>query len=168
MTRFLASFAVPAVVGAALLIACSDPTILPYCTDIPAGGCPGADAGLCVADPTCSAIYLRETDCTWTLVHRCAGNHATDAAAHGDATSDAGVVDGSVGLDAAVRDAGFNLPEGAAGGPGCTGLELPDCAVEEALVCGGSCCGCQSLFVCVNGGWNLWGSCADGGVVATP
>jgi len=27
------------------------------------------------------------------------------------------------------------------------------------------CCGCVDLWVCDNGGWNIWAECVDGGIV---
>ena len=142
--------------------ACSSPLLVTYCTNIPAGGCPGADGTNCV-DPTCAAIYERQSDCSWTFVQDCPGYVApADAAvAHGDGSSSA---DGGP----TITDAAFPLPEGAAGGPGCTELETPDCPLALAAGCGASCCGCQNLFVCSDGGWNAWGVCGDAGPSPTP
>jgi hypothetical protein len=66
--------------------------------------------------------------------------------------------------EAASYDASIDAPPGAFGGPGCESLVVPDCALGVALACGNSaCCGCEDLFVCENGGWELWGTCGDAG-----
>ena len=57
----------------------------------------------------------------------------------------------------------IDAPPGAFGGPGCGDLLEPDGALGVALACGASCCGCEDLFVCENGGWELWGTCGDAG-----
>jgi hypothetical protein len=71
---------------------------------------------------------------------------------------DAFVPDTSTGFDADI-----DAPPGAFGGPGCESLVVPDCALGVALACGAGCCGCEDLYVCENGGWDLWGSCGDAG-----
>jgi len=146
-----------------LAFACSSATLNEYCTGIPSGGCPGADGTNC-ADPTCAVIYSRDiTTCAWTFVQACPGYVAPhDAGPSNDATDAA--VDASP--DVALHDAGFPLPPGA-NGQGCMDLEPPDCTVEMAVECGKYCCGCQALYVCSDGGWNLWGECDDAGA-ATP
>jgi hypothetical protein len=159
MKRVLAAGFAAALVGYALVSACTDAPIDNYCTGIPENGCPGLGSTNC-EDTTCAAIYSRDDDCTWTLVAKCpnfkppvdAGHDAADADASRDGTA----------RDARIRDAGFVLPPGANGGAGCTDLESPDCDVDLALQCA-DCCGCQDLFVCVDAGWNLWGECEDGG-----
>jgi hypothetical protein len=65
--------------------------------------------------------------------------------------------------DASVRDVSIDV-EGAFGGPGCVDLQAPDCPLGLAISCPNGCCGCEDLFVCRNGGWNLWGQCVDGGI----
>lgn len=67
-------------------------------------------------------------------------------------------------VDAGVRDASIDV-EGAFGGPGCVDLQMPDCPLGVALTCPSGCCGCEDLFVCKNGGWDLWGSCGVDGAV---
>jgi hypothetical protein len=169
--RALVLVAGVAFVGAALAFACNDPVLDTYCTGIPTGGCPSDNPSTCVhdagsdgytGDPTCAAIYSHTPDCIWSLVQTCPGYVAPHDAGV-DATLDAH--DAATTKDAARRDAGFEIPEGAGGGPDCADLESPDCPLEEALVCGASCCGCQTLYLCENGGWNVWGECDDGGTL---
>ena len=161
-----------AVVAAAVtgVVGCSNPTLHPYCTDIPALGCPGDSTSHC-SDGTCEAIYSRSADCVWTFVARCPRYGASlDGGAH-DALVDAEVVDARADAsrardgNAPTRDAAFAIPDGAAGGPGCPDLESPDCPLAEALQCGSSCCGCESLYVCQSGGWDLFAECGDGGAI---
>lgn len=129
------------------------------CTDIPTGGCP-LQYGVSCEDPSCLAVYRCNGDNTWTLDHTCPGND-------GGPVIDASPIDAS---DSAVpRDAAIDAPPGANGGPGCDALESPDCPLAFALACPSGCCDCEDLFVCQNGGWNLWGSCSlDAGIVADP
>ena len=157
-----------ALLVAALTIAaaCSDAILSTYCTDIPvATGCAGVDDTNC-ACPSCSAIYSCQGGTTWTFVQKCPDYVPPHDAGH-EATSDAGFDDGESPVDAPVRDAGFVLPEGAGGGPGCPDLESPDCSLKDALQCGTFCCGCEDLYVCSDGGWNLWGECNDAGAVVS-
>ncbi len=137
-----------------LVLACSDdvPTASP-CTDIPPGGCPVAH-GVACEDPSCEAVYACRPGNVWELTTRCPPRDAS-------ARPDAGIepAEASSPIDASV-----DAPPGAFGGPGCAALVAPDCALGLALACGAGCCGCEDLFVCRNGGWDLWGSCADGGV----
>ena len=116
------------------------------CKEIPAGGCP-LEHGLACSDPACATAYACLNG-AWVLDHACAGR---DAAA-----------DASPAEDAGPRDASIDVP-GASGGPGCAPLESPDCPLALAMSCGASCCGCVDLFVCRDGGWDLWGACSDGG-----
>jgi hypothetical protein len=149
--RLLLALALPWVAVAA----CSD---MPPadCRDIPAAGCPvdnGADA---CEDPTCAAVYTCQNG-GWVLDHACPG-YVPDAGADG----------GDAGAEAASgNDAAIDAPPGAYGGPGCTDLQPPDCSLGTAISCAGAadCCGCIDLFVCVDGGWDPWGSCVDGGIV---
>jgi hypothetical protein len=122
------------------------------CVGIAEGGCPstskrGGDACL---DPACSALYVCNADRSWTfeLAARC---WAADASLR----------------DAAMlRDVSVDAPPGAGGGPGCESLVSPDCTLLEALSCAAaSCCGCEDIFICENGGWSNWGSCASGAIV---
>jgi hypothetical protein len=163
MNRILASALAAALLGYALATACTEAPVHDYCTDIPVGGCPGLDAMNC-EDTTCAAIYSdNDSSCVWTLVQKCPNyKPPVDAGHDGDAAD--GSSDGSP-RDASLRDAGFLLPQGANGGPGCPDLEAPDCPVELALQCA-YCCGCQDLYVCVDAGWNLWGECDEGGGVS--
>lgn len=151
-----------------LVAACTDPPLHDYCTGIPEGGCPGVNAYNC-EDTSCEAIYSNDPDCTWTLVQKCpnykppppdaGAPDAGDAGDAGDATVD--------GRSNGPRDAGFPLPDGAAGSPLCPELQSPDCTVDEALACS-DCCGCQAIWTCSGGadaGWDLWGVCDDAGQV---
>jgi hypothetical protein len=163
-------FVVTVALGVIVLVfACSDPGFASYCTGIPAGGCPSDDPDTCVhdagpdgepGDPSCAAIYSHTPDCMWTLVQTCPGYIAPK-----DASETRDAADDSMNPRVTVRDAGFPLPDGAAGGPGCGALQEPDCPLAEAFDCGQTCCDCQTLYVCVNGGWNVWGECGDGGAV---
>ncbi len=144
-------FLAAALVGPA---ACQPPLGQFQCRDIPAGGCPGQDPGICI-DPTCQAVYTCQPDGTWV--------HALDCPPH------EGGVDAPAPFDAgdastSLPDVSFDVP-GAGGGPGCMDLQAPDCPLSVALACGPPvCCGCEDLFVCSDGGWDHWGSCIDGGI----
>jgi hypothetical protein len=140
-------------------LACSDPTYQD-CHNIPSGGCPGGDATNC-EDPTCVEIYSCEANGSWTPVVRCPPHEAGVDAGRG---VDGSGVDATVIREASLRDVDFKLPEGAAGGPDCIELESPDCPLELALACSMSCCGCQDLWVCEDGSWNIWGACSEAGV----
>ncbi len=131
-----------------LVIACDDTAAPVTCHDIPDGGCP-VQNGLECSDPTCAAAYNCEPDGGWSLAYTCP-------------PPDGGVVD--VANETAASDAGYDIdaPPGAFGGPGCEDLEQPDCPLGLVLVCG-SCCGCEDLFVCDDGGWDPWGECTDAG-----
>jgi hypothetical protein len=138
--------------------ACEDTSPPIPCVDAPPTGCPedfGADV---CQDPRCDSVYAC-TDGHWVFARACG---ARDGAGAPDATG----VDADSGGD---RDGppGVDAPMGAFGGPGCVSLQAPDCDLGVALVCstGVDCCGCQDLFVCVDGGWEPWGTCTDGGVV---
>jgi len=148
------------IVGGAACNAFSDLPNEQACNDIPEGGCPGAGTSNCV-DPTCAAIYTCEGDGAWTFSATCPARDAgpRDASAH-DARPDVSL----------RRDVDFDVPPGATGGPGCIDLQCGDCTLSLALACpSNECCGCQNVFVCDDGGWNLWGECAEGGaLVATP
>jgi hypothetical protein len=162
--RLLASAATALAVLYGIVGACTDPPLHEYCTEIPTGGCPGGTGGAanCV-DPTCEAIYTCDyTNNTWSFVTKCP-NYKPPHDAGRDGTGGDGAADGPP-EDARPRDAGFVLPEGANGGPGCIELESPDCPVAEALSCS-DCCGCQDLYACADGGWDLWGECDDAGRV---
>jgi hypothetical protein len=149
-------------VGAALFIllstifgiatpACEDTTPPVPCREIPIGGCP-ADGNAC-SDPSCYNLF----DCVageWQFVQACP---TPDAAPPSDA-SDAHA---SLMFDAN----GIDAPPGSSGGPGCADLEPPDCPLALAIACANTdCCGCTDLYVCQNGGWNVWGTCGDGGI----
>jgi len=146
-------------VSLVLALACSDPTLNKYCTGIPAGGCPGLGTTNC-EDHTCKAIYSDDpSTCEWTFVAAC-----PDYVPPHDAGVDVATEDGGNDADIRARDAGFQLPDGASGGPGCPDLEAPDCPVATATLCS-DCCGCQELYVCTGGGWNPWGQCSDAGTI---
>jgi len=147
--------AIGAALAVAIISACdSSPTAQKPCRDIPDGGCPDYDNAC--DDPTCFATYLCEPDDTWQLDLVCpakeAGAVVADAAT--DAVND--VVDHS--------DADYIDVPGALGGPGCEDLQVPDCALGVAAACSNGCCGCQDLYVCSNGGWNLYATCDNGAI----
>ncbi|HEY8042473.1 MAG TPA: hypothetical protein VIF15_21875 [Polyangiaceae bacterium] len=154
------SLPVLAALALALLLpaaACEDGTPATPCVNsVPTGGCPDDGTLDVCQDPSCNAAYAC-TKGSWVLDHTCPPRPA-------DAGSDAVILP----RDAqAASDAAVDAPPGAFGGPGCVDLQPPECPAGVALACGGArdCCGCTDLFVCVNGGWNPWGSCVDGGVV---
>lgn len=132
-----------------LFWACSEEPVARPCRNVPDGGCPLSYGKAC-DDPACAAAYACEPGGAWRLDHVCA---ARDGAADAPQPGDAG-----------ARDVDIDVP-GAFGGPGCAGLQAPDCPLGTALVCpNGSCCGCSDLFVCRDGGWDPWGTCSDGGI----
>jgi hypothetical protein len=155
--------AVAALLGSG--VACDAFSDLPdeqACHDIPKGGCPapeesdGNPRANCI-DPTCAALYACDGDGHWSLVATCPARDAgtSDARPMADARPEAGE----------RRDVAF-VPPGASGGPGCTELESPDCPLSIALDCRPTqCCSCQDLYVCADGGWDLWGECEDGGTI---
>ena len=143
--------------GGAVVVACEDTSPDVPCMNIPLGGCPNGGADAC-QDSTCYNIFNCVSG-NWTLDHACprpdaGGDNSLDAAPEAQEQS-------------AFDARGIDAPPGAGGGPGCIDLEMPDCALEVALVCSSSdCCGCQDLFVCQPSGWVAWGTCsADAGVV---
>ena len=118
--------------GLVAFMACSDSPQPIICHDIPAGGCPSENGAAC-KDPTCTAAYLCNlADGTWVLDQPCPG---IDGGGVKDATSDAH--EGSV---FGPRDASFDAPPGANGGPGCPPLEQPDCTLGDGLACPSGCC----------------------------
>ena len=146
--RWLVAFVPLSLVAIA---SCEDQEVVPQpCTDIPAGGCP-LSHGVACEDPACQAIYACRENNVWELRAPCPGRD-------GGGPTDAFVPETSSSFDANV-----DAPPGAFGGPGCGDLIEPDCALGIALACGATCCGCEDLFVCENGGWELWGSCGDAG-----
>ncbi len=130
------------------------------CTDIPDGGCPQDNGATVCDDPTCQRVYACVSG-AWVLSQSCPAR-PQEAAAPEDAGAEA-----SPGLDASFDAPLDALPPGANGGPGCVDLQLPDCSLGSALACASSpdCCGCEALFVCQGGGWTVWGTCGDGGIV---
>jgi hypothetical protein len=137
-----------------LLSACSafDSAPAPQaCMDIPEGGCPGSGTDNCT-DPTCASIYTCENDGGWSFSAACP-------------VREAGVRDARPDVNLR-RDVDFDVPPGATGGM-CGDLENPpDCNLSLALACpSDECCGCQNVFVCDDGGWNLWGSCEEVGAL---
>jgi hypothetical protein len=123
------------------------------CTGIPAGGCPLAHGTAC-DDPACDRVYACRADNVWELDHVCPPHEAgaqVDATALDDAASEASL----------AFDANIDAPPGAAGGPGCTQLEAPDCPLALVLACQSGCCGCEDLFVCESGGWNYYATCGE-------
>lgn len=151
--------AVVMVTGAlALFAACDDAAVAQPCSDIPAGGCPIAHSVSC-SDPTCEAVYACRENNRWELVKRCPPHDASapPPSSDLDAMTDA--------QPSPAFDASVDAPPGAYGGPGCLTLQSPDCSLGIGLVCGASCCGCEDLYVCENGGWSLWGFCGDAGLL---
>lgn len=136
----------------ALAFACHDDETFVACASIPAGGCP-LNHGVSCEDPTCQAAYAC-IDREWQLDHVCPG-YEGGAPTPVDAGSD--VIEAST-----IRDADPDAPPGAYGGPGCGPLEIPDCMLGTALSCPSGCCDCEDLFLCQNGGWEIYGSCKDG------
>jgi hypothetical protein len=135
----------------AIVVACDSQQAIITCKNIPDGGCPATGANDC-ADPTCAAGYTCGIDGGWTLAFVCPPQDGGS----GDAIA-----------PEAATDAGYNIdaPPGAFGGPGCVGLQPPDCPLGQVLICSSGCCGCEDLFVCSDGGWDPWGTCTDAGAV---
>lgn len=119
------------------------------CTNIPEGGCPLAFGQSC-NDPACSAVYACLPGNQWELRGACAPHEA-------------GAMD--AGTEAALKDSNIDAPPGAFGGPGCADLQMPDCPLGVAILCTSGCCGCEDLFVCQDGGWDLWGACGPDGAL---
>jgi hypothetical protein len=138
-------------------LACSDGPIAQACTDIPAGGCP-LSRGLACADPLCEAAYACRPGNVWELRERCPTRAAPE-----DGGGD-GAVDAPDARASSSFDASIDAPPGATGGPGCLPLQAPDCPLGLVLSCQG-CCGCEDLFVCASGAWELWGVCGPAGPV---
>lgn len=136
----------------ALLPSCEDSETAQPCTDIPPGGCPLSRGRAC-DDPACEAAYACRPGNVWELDRVCPPR--ADAGAR-DA---GGAIDGADATDSLGYDASFDAPPGAHGGPGCSALQAPDCSLGFALACPSSCCDCEDLFVCENGGWTSWGTC---------
>jgi hypothetical protein len=152
MKRF---FWVTATCAAVAVASCNDVPQGQTCKNIPDGGCP-LSYGVACDDPACMAAYACNPDGTWTLDHACPpGEGGALDAAQPDRVAPP------------LRDANVDAPPGAYGGAGCTELQPPDCSLGSALACpSNSCCGCEDLFVCSKGNWNLWGQCGDGGVIS--
>ncbi len=142
----------------ALSAACDDAEVPQPCSDIPPGGCP-LSHGVACEDASCAAIYACRAGNVWELQQMCPGH---DASASEPAEASAPDVGSDVSL---AYDAAIDAPPGAFGGPGCGTMQDPDCALGLALACPSDCCGCEDLFVCNAGAWDLWGSCGDGGVL---
>ena len=138
----------------ALALACDSTPPPITCYGIPPNGCPDQGSATCT-DPTCAAVYECQADGGWALAYSCPPPEG--GAPDADAGSDAPV----------IRDSGWDIdaPPGAFGGPGCIDLQQPDCPLGTVLICNAQCCGCESLFVCADGGWDFWGVCTDAGPV---
>lgn len=152
-----------------LLLACAGELFDsgPHCGAIPQGGCPAPrdDVDYC-QDRTCDALYrcvgLGDEAHTgeWQPLKSCPEREPTGDAgvdAEADAAPDADA-------DTEPRDPTKipdDLPAGAAGGAGCVSLQLPECALSAGYGCVRNCCECEDMFVCVKGGWELWGHCVD-------
>jgi hypothetical protein len=148
--------------GIAAFLACGDSPQPILCRDIPAGGClAGEGDGSACVDPSCTATYLCNlADGTWQFDQACPPHEGGAPDASTDAHPESGP---------ATRDASIDAPPGSSGGPGCAPLEQPDCTLADALACpAGSCCNCDDLFVCQNGGWNHWGTCNAATGAITP
>lgn len=144
------------ILACVLCCACdSVPTETP-CHDVPDGGCPLDNGANVCMDPTCNAAYAC-IDGGWILEHVCPPQPH-------DGSSPPPVDAGEGG---STFDASIDVPPGGNGGPGCTDLQMPDCTAAEGVACVNmtACCGCTDLYVCDDGGWNLWGECVDGGIV---
>jgi hypothetical protein len=155
----LSAFGAGLVTLTCVVASCEDTSPPIPCVDAPPDGCPedfGADV---CQDRRCDSVYACN-DGHWAFVRACG---ARDGASDPDVPE----VDGDAGYN---RDslADLDAPSGAFGGPGCIPLQAPDCPLGVALVCSSSvdCCGCQDLFLCADGGWEPWGLCADGGIIA--
>lgn len=140
-----------AALAACVAFACDDPPVPQPCSNVPERGCP-LSHGVACEDPTCQAIYACREGNVWELVKTCP-NFDPDAGSVPDA-----------GPSTTIIDASADAPPGAYGGPGCEVLQDPDCALGLALACSSGCCGCEDLYVCTSGAWELWGQCSpDGG-----
>ena len=163
MTRRLRVSLAAALLAGALVapLACGDGDVPARpCTDIPAGGCPLAH-GVACEDPSCEAVYACLPGNLWELRARCPAHDGAAESGTRPSTEDAAV--------GPAFDASIDAPPGAFGGPGCPSLASPDCPLGVALACARGCCGCEDLYVCANGGWDLWGACGDAGVpVSSP
>jgi hypothetical protein len=146
------------VLSCLLAAACQDTLLSTQCRNIPQGGCPGQDPGVCI-DVTCVAVYTCQPDGTWVHALDCPPREGGADEGGADDASDAAVSD----VVTVVNDVNIDVP-GAGGGPGCADLQAPDCPLEVAAACGKDCCGCEDLFVCQGGSWALWGQCVDGGI----
>jgi hypothetical protein len=149
-----------ALTGVASVGACSafgDANTEPACGEIPEGGCIGSSGGGCPLDPTCTGIYTCDPQGTWSRVAICPvpeGGRPDAIIMYPDAHL--------------VRDVDFTVPEGAAGGPGCSELQASCCALSVVLACpSNQCCGCGEVFVCDDGGWNAWGYCDEAGALVS-
>lgn len=141
---------------ASAAFACGDSITDTPCVGVPEYGCP-LSHGVACEDPTCKAIYACRPNNVWELVKECP-NYDPDAGKIPDA-----------GPTTSIIDASPDAPPGAYGGAGCENLQDPDCALGLALACTNGCCGCEDLYVCTNGAWDLWGQCSpDGGVREDP
>jgi hypothetical protein len=141
-----------------LPLACDSEPDSTTCVDVPDGGCPLDNGANVCQDPSCNAVYECSPDGGWILKQVCPA-HPHDASTDAPDAADAGE-------GGSVFDVKIDVPPGGNGGPGCTDLEQPDCPAAEGIACVQmvGCCGCIDLWVCDNGGWDLWGECADGGI----
>jgi hypothetical protein len=149
-------FASLAVALVLVAFACDDEAVPQPCTGVPEHGCPLAH-GVACEDPRCQAIYACREGNRWEFVQNCPNYDAQAELPYDAGTPSTTIVDASI-----------DAPPGAYGGPGCEVLQDPDCPVGLALACTNGCCGCEDLFVCTDGEWDLWGECDDGGVRYAP
>jgi len=157
-TRRLAFVCAMSALVVAAFVACGEQSPIATCYDIPEGGCP-VQEGVACQDPTCAAAYSCLPDGGWALAYACPNY---DASAPDGNAADAGS------YDAPYED--IDAPPGAFGGPGCVDLEQPDCPLGEAIICeeqNHTCCGCEDLWICDDGGWDPWGECTDDGGISS-
>lgn len=146
--------------------ACEGTLIAPTdCGAIPAGGC--IDKGQAVdqcEDRACTALFVCTDDGTganqgsWQPVRECPERVLPDLDASTPDASDASDAGAMTGEGGTLPD---DLPPGAYGGPGCVSLQIPDCALSVGYACQTACCGCEELFVCIDRGWESWGTCQN-------
>ncbi len=139
------------------LAACSDQPLPRTCSGLAAPACPADDDADVCSDVACASVYACD-DGQWAFVRNCPNSPLDGGSSRTEASAESGI----------AVDASVDAPPGAYGGPGCADLQTPDCSLGTALACAPAtaCCGCQDLYVCAAGGWNLWGECVDGRIAA--
>lgn len=156
MRRVLAAAALGVVVLTALP-SCEEAETPHPCTSIPTGGCPRS-RGVACEDLACEAVYACRPGNVWELDRLCPprdGGPPRDGSAEAsDARADA-PIDAARSFDASYDGQGAN------GGPGCAGLQGPDCSLGFALACPAGCCGCEDLFTCESSTWTFYATCRE-------